>query len=70
MAVGAIPIVISDEFEFPFKQFGENFMLRIKSSEIEKIENIINTMNIYNIKEMQKNCIMIYDKLNKLKVNE
>ena len=60
LAVGAIPILLSDRLDLPKHELWEKAIIRIEEKKLKDISNILS--NITNIKEneMRKNCIKIY----------
>lgn len=63
LAIGAIPILLSDKLELPYNIDWDNTIVRIKEKDIENIENILKNITIEKEKEMRINCIKIYNRL-------
>lgn len=63
LAVGAIPVLLADTLELPHHDLWEKSIVRIKESELLKLEEILNAITEEEEKQRRINCIKIYDEL-------
>lgn len=61
LAVGSIPVLLADTLELPENKLWNKAILRVKESDIEKIDDILRKIPEDEIKERSKNCIELYN---------
>ena len=60
LAIGSIPVLLSDSLELPNHPLWDKTIIKLKESDINKVDEILRSKKTEEIKEMQKNCIEIY----------
>jgi hypothetical protein len=63
LAVGSIPVLLSDDMELPYGHDWDNAIIRIKESDLGTLLDVLNTISVDRERELRKNCIEIYNKL-------
>lgn len=61
LAVGSIPVLLADTLELPENKLWDKAIIRVKESDIEKIDDILRKIPEDEIKERSKNCIELYN---------
>lgn len=61
LAVGSIPILLSDTLELPFHELWDEAIIRIPEKDVEKINDTICLLEKNMVTKMSKNCIKIYN---------
>jgi hypothetical protein len=70
LAVGSIPVIISDFMELPPHPLFASTVVRVKEAEIDTIPTLLSKISSKDKIQMKKNCIKIYNDLkNKFKYN-
>ena len=65
LAVGSIPVLLSDDLDLPYNIDWDNTIIKIKEKDIKNIENILKNIDKNRIQELKINCINVYNKLKK-----
>ena len=60
LAVGSIPILLSDTLELPEHPLWDKAIVVVLEKDVEQIPDILNTISLDTEQEMRKNCIKIY----------
>ena len=63
LAVGSIPILLSDTLDLPKHKLWNNAIIIIKEKDVQQLNNILSKINKEKEEEMKKNCIKIYNDL-------
>lgn len=63
LAIGSIPVLLSDTLDLPFHDLWNDSIIRIKESEINNIREILNIIPKETEIQMRKNCIKIYNEI-------
>ena len=63
LACGSIPILLSDKLDLPEGEDWDSVIVRIKESDINKIEEILENISKEKEEIMRKNCLEIYNKI-------
>jgi hypothetical protein len=63
LAIGSIPILLSDFLDLPKHELWKNAILRVKEAEIETIPTILSVISQEKEREMRENCLKIYKDL-------
>ena len=61
LAVGSIPVLLSDKLELPKHELWDKAIVQMKEEEIAKIRDVLNTISLDKEREMRENCLKIYD---------
>lgn len=61
LAVGSIPILLSDTLELPKNKLWKNAIVIIKEKDVSKIEEVLNNISFEKEKIMRVNCLKIYN---------
>jgi len=60
LAMGSIPVLLSDSLELPNHPLWNQSIIKLKESNINKLDEILRSKKNEEILEMQKNCLEIY----------
>lgn len=63
LAIGSIPVLLADTLELPKHSNWENTIIRIKESDLNRINSILESISEENIDKMRHNCISMYNLL-------
>lgn len=63
LAIGAIPVLLADTLDLPDNIEWENAIIRLKENELDKVNDILEAIDVEREKEMRSNCIKIYNQL-------
>ena len=63
LAIGSIPILLSDHLELPKHQLWSKAILRVRESDVNKLSQILDKISKDQEIEMRKNCLKIYTDL-------
>ena len=61
LAIGTIPIILSDNLELPQHELWKDTIINIKESDLEDIYKILENISIEKEEVMKENCIKIYN---------
>jgi hypothetical protein len=61
LAVGSIPVLLSDTLELPEHELWKDAIVIIKESEVNKLQEVLNNISSEKEKIMRENCIKIYN---------
>lgn len=61
LAIGSIPILLSDTFELPYHKLWKEAIIIIDEKNYKNINNILSSINLEQEKKMRRNCIKIYN---------
>ena len=61
LAVGSIPVLLSDTLELPQHELWKDAIVIIKESEVNKLQEVLNNISPEKEKIMRENCIKIYN---------
>ena len=61
LAVGTIPVLLSDYLELPFHEDWNEAIVFASENDIESIEKKLNAISLDQEREMREKCLMIYD---------
>jgi hypothetical protein len=63
LAIGSIPILLSDTLELPYGYNWDDAIVRIQEKDIYNITSILSNITEEKENDMRKNCIIIYNKI-------
>lgn len=61
LAIGTIPVLLSDKLELPTHSLWSKSIIRLKESEINTVDEVLRKYSVEQISTMRKNCIKIYN---------
>jgi len=61
LAVGSIPVLLSDTLELPEHELWKDAIVIIKESEVNKLQEVLNNISPEKEKIMRENCMKIYN---------
>lgn len=61
LAVGSIPILLSDTLELPFHELWDKAIIRVPEKHLHLLNNKLNEINDDEVTNMRTNCIKIYN---------
>ena len=61
LAIGSIPVLLSDTLDLPSHELFNNSIVRLKESELENLGNILEKISVEEEKVRRENCIKIYN---------
>lgn len=69
LAVGAIPIILSNTLELPPHPLWKSSILRIDENKLTTIPSVLENININDELLMRKNCLILYNDFKDFKIN-
>ena len=61
LAIGSIPVLLSDTLDLPNHELFDNTIVRVKESELENLNNILEKISVEEEQIRRENCIKIYN---------
>jgi hypothetical protein len=70
LAVGSIPILLSDTLDLPKNKLWKESILRIKEKDVKQIPNILDSISQDKERKMRLNCINLYNQYRNNYINK